>query len=1168
MSLEFTSVPPIPRGMNLAGPSLYIDDAYCKWMQDVLVDRPGQIRMRGPMSDWISPTTANFFTTGQQALGATSTVTPNGSWRGAVFATGSSTTDGVIPASNGIVKVFSNASNGASQIENTFTLPFKLNTKYNSTTEHWEANTIIDAKPALGGGVWIGITDEYGVLTSADSKQALMLWRGGSKSNYAPTGSYAAKSKNITLTASVGSNIDSGMFAFDNHADADGNGRYLGVVASVSGSTVTLEKEVIYTATSGTLSNRTLLFTSLRGFVPQHGRGVSSTDTGVYITSGRLGSDAEGLFGAARTTISPDVTGAAHRVFTYRQSDHRFVGQIKWNGTVSNTQVEMASANHASLSEDFLKDDNYLIIRDDTNLFTTNNNPEYDTKKYSMLASNRRPDSNPELVGEKARLPIPGIFNSTYANRQWFASVGNTAINSDKFINRVVFSGTDNPENINLSPDASDSIIIPGREAIRGIAGSVSGLLVFVESKTYIIRGTNRQNFALEELYPDGTLCTSSIVQVGGGVIWAGKAGIYYYDGVTVRNFTNEALGIFYTDGISAFNAITDRVYAFVYNNYLIINFSKWDQNYVLKRWQVTHQNTTGSGAILGLDNAQDYTRLKPNSLTFNIFLPTGAIGTLSNFTPRGFMTASSAANTNTKGLMVTNSRSIIPTTGATGTGTSATITMASNPYEIDDTVTISGIVSTNTVGGITTNSYGYNGIYKITAKNSTSITFDCTEAGTYTTAGIISDYTGVPTSNTARIANLSSIFTEILDEITYDSIFSNDSNRSSSDVAKRGPDFYFETKQYNFGESTLRKWWRKLLFNISINTGFVFTEFVDINDTSLVDDATFSSYTDTTSSSFSVTASGTVFPYQATKSFTVSNAADLNDSDYLKLINSKIVTNKVAGSGNATLTIASHGLSSGDTIRIKNVDPALDGLRTLNLVTTNTIRFPSSASIADTAVQIVPTAATGNGTTATLTVPNTTIMPKIGDSITISGMTPAGYNGTYTISAIDNEAHTISYANTTTGNMTVAGIIRIGVLEQTIFGYVIDKQNNDITFRLTKTTSTGTHANWTISRQTNVNSSDQTGFIVVPNTSLTWGYYENTALTWDDIQTSGLSWEQYFGNKLIRYSQWLGIRQNSLGFRFYSLRNYSENGGEQVPETIDINDWVFGLKPLRKGRN
>ena len=34
MALEFTAVPPVPRGMNLAGPPVFIDDAYCRWMQD------------------------------------------------------------------------------------------------------------------------------------------------------------------------------------------------------------------------------------------------------------------------------------------------------------------------------------------------------------------------------------------------------------------------------------------------------------------------------------------------------------------------------------------------------------------------------------------------------------------------------------------------------------------------------------------------------------------------------------------------------------------------------------------------------------------------------------------------------------------------------------------------------------------------------------------------------------------------------------------------------------------------------------------------------------------------------------------------------------------------------------------------------------------------------
>ena len=100
------------------------------------------------------------------------------------------------------------------------------------------------------------------------------------------------------------------------------------------------------------------------------------------------------------------------------------------------------------------------------------------------------------------------------------------------------------------------------------------------------------------------------------------------------------------------------------------------------------------------------------------------------------------------------------------------------------------------------------------------------------------------------------------------------------------------------------------------------------------------------------------------------------------------------------------------------------------------------------------------------------------------------------------------------------------------------------------------------------VRNDDESGYFLIPSTTLTWGYYEDLSITWADLQSSGLSWGEYFGNKIIRYSRWLGIRQNSLGFKFYSLRGYQENGQETVPELVGINDWVFGLKPLRKGRN
>ena len=71
---------------------------------------------------------------------------------------------------------------------------------------------------------------------------------------------------------------------------------------------------------------------------------------------------------------------------------------------------------------------------------------------------------------------------------------------------------------------------------------------------------------------------------------------------------------------------------------------------------------------------------------------------------------------------------------------------------------------------------------------------------------------------------------------------------------------------------------------------------------------------------------------------------------------------------------------------------------------------------------QFATTAATGNGTTATLTFSAATGAPAVGSTIVVSGVTPAGYNGTYTVTASTNT--TVSYANATTGAQTVAGLI------------------------------------------------------------------------------------------------------------------------------------------------
>ena len=66
---------------------------------------------------------------------------------------------------------------------------------------------------------------------------------------------------------------------------------------------------------------------------------------------------------------------------------------------------------------------------------------------------------------------------------------------------------------------------------------------------------------------------------------------------------------------------------------------------------------------------------------------------------------------------------------------------------------------------------------------------------------------------------------------------------------------------------------------------------------------------------------------------------------------------------------------------------------------------------------------ASGTGTTATLTFADRTTPPfQVGQSITVSGLTPTGYNGTYTVTACTTSS--VSFASVTTGSQTVAGTI------------------------------------------------------------------------------------------------------------------------------------------------
>lgn len=75
----------------------------------------------------------------------------------------------------------------------------------------------------------------------------------------------------------------------------------------------------------------------------------------------------------------------------------------------------------------------------------------------------------------------------------------------------------------------------------------------------------------------------------------------------------------------------------------------------------------------------------------------------------------------------------------------------------------------------------------------------------------------------------------------------------------------------------------------------------------------------------------------------------------------------------------------------------------------------------------LATTAASGTGTTATITFAAQAAAPfEVGSQIIVAGVTPTGYNGTFTVTACTTTS--VSYATITTGAQTVAGTVKMGI--------------------------------------------------------------------------------------------------------------------------------------------
>jgi len=85
---------------------------------------------------------------------------------------------------------------------------------------------------------------------------------------------------------------------------------------------------------------------------------------------------------------------------------------------------------------------------------------------------------------------------------------------------------------------------------------------------------------------------------------------------------------------------------------------------------------------------------------------------------------------------------------------------------------------------------------------------------------------------------------------------------------------------------------------------------------------------------------------------------------------------------------------------------------------------FTGSIAPLTTSTGGATTATSGDGTTATITTTNNHNL-AVGDIVTVAGITPTGYNGTFSVASTPTTT-SFTYANTTTGSQTVAGTVRV----------------------------------------------------------------------------------------------------------------------------------------------
>lgn len=378
---------------------------------------------------------------------------------------------------------------------------------------------IFDAKPRLNGGTMIGLATQDEVNPTAE---ILLQWRGANKAQYNPASVTVTQgSKNVTAPSGFSANVVPGMFLF-----TSGGAEFVGTVASVTSDTALVLEEPALHALSAAAGR----FESYMGWFPRVQKGVASVAAAATAVTG------------ANTKWKDQGVGNGYRL--YRASDNLLIGTV--TSITSNTALTLTAGAAAALVED----DHFLIAA--------------------------APDNGVSTLGTAAKV---GFLNATFAEVQWYANRGITADQSGEFVNRLWFSDANDPQAVDLSIVDGDFIpVASGKEAntpIKALVPAYNSLVVLKEREAFALFGQNADNFSVRKVADDGTLSAMSAVPYDSGVIWAGREGIYFWDGVEATNLVEDSLGDFYHSLVSSLDPRTYRMWATVHQEHYLLHIER-----------------------------------------------------------------------------------------------------------------------------------------------------------------------------------------------------------------------------------------------------------------------------------------------------------------------------------------------------------------------------------------------------------------------------------------------------------------------------------------------------------------------------------------------------------------------------------------------------------------